>query len=34
MGTGVGDDARDLAVGEHAALMQDHEVIAGHYLVE
>ena len=33
-GSGLGDDARDLAVRQHAALMQNHEVIAGHDLVE
>jgi len=26
---GIGDNARDFAMGEHLALMQDHEVVAG-----
>jgi hypothetical protein len=34
MGSGVGDNACDLAVRKHSALMQDHEVVAGRYLVE
>jgi len=31
---GIGDNARDFAMGEHLALMQDHEVVAGMDLVE
>ena len=31
---GVGDDARDLAMRQHPALMQHHEVVARHDLVE
>ena len=34
MGSGVGDDPRDLAVRKHPTLMQDHEAIAGCDLVE
>ena len=33
-GSGVGDDARDLAMRKHPALMQHHEVVARHDLVE
>ena len=31
---GLGDDARDLTVCENPALMQHHEIVAGHDLVE
>ena len=33
-GAGVGDDARDRAMRQNAALMQHHEIVAGHDLVE
>jgi hypothetical protein len=34
MGSGVSDDMRNRAMRQHSPLMQNHEVVAGHDLVE